>query len=61
MKKVNEVINENQDYNNQKKIKDEISKILELLIKDLDRRLEDKQIKLELNTKCKRLSDRQWL
>ncbi len=34
-------------------IKDEISKILELLIKDLDRRLEDKQIKLELTQNAK--------
>ena len=30
-----------------------ISKILELLIKDLDRRLEDKQIKLELTQNAK--------
>lgn len=34
-------------------MKDEISKILELLIKDLDRRLEDKQIKLELTQNAK--------
>ena len=34
-------------------IKDEILKILELLIKDLDRRLEDKQIKLELTQNAK--------
>lgn len=34
-------------------MKDEISKILELLIKDLDRRLGDKQIKLELTQNAK--------
>ena len=34
-------------------MKDEISKILELLIKDLERRLEDKQIKLELTQSAK--------
>ena len=34
-------------------MKDEISKILELLIKDLERRLEDKQIKLELTQNAK--------
>ena len=33
--------------------KDEISKILELLIKDLERRLEDKHIKLELTQEAK--------
>ncbi len=34
-------------------MKNEISKILELLIKDLERRLEDKQIKLELTQNAK--------
>ena len=33
--------------------KDEISKILELLIKDLERRLEDKHIKLEITKEAK--------
>ncbi len=40
MKKINEVINENQDYNNQKKIKDEISKLENKLSNLIDLQLE---------------------
>ena len=51
MKKVNEVINENQDYNNQKKIKEEISKLENKLSNLIDLQLDDTISKEILNQK----------
>lgn len=51
MKKVNEVINENQDYNNQKKIKEEISKLENKLSNLIDLQLDNTISKEILNQK----------
>ncbi len=51
MKKVNEVINDNQDYNNQKKIKEEISKLENKLSNLIDLQLDGSISKEILNQK----------
>lgn len=51
MKKVNEVINKNQDYNNQKKIQEEISKLENKLSNLIDLQLDGSISKEILNEK----------
>jgi len=58
MKKVNEVINENQDYNNQKKIKEEISKLENKLSNLIDLQLEGSISKEILNQKNLEISNK---
>lgn len=58
MKKVNEVINENQDYNNQKKIKEEISKLENKLSNLIDLQLDGSISKEILNQKNIEISNR---
>lgn len=56
MKKVNEVINDNRDYNNQKKIKEEISKLENKLSNLIDLQLDGSISKEILNQKNKEIT-----
>lgn len=58
MKKVNEVINENQEFNNQKKIKEEISKLENKLSNLIDLQLDGSISKEILNQKNKEISNK---
>ncbi len=58
MKKVNEAINNNQDYNNQKKIKEEISKLENKLSNLIDLQLEGSISKEILNQKNQEISNK---
>ena len=58
MKKVNEVINDNQDYNNQKKIKEEISKLENKLSNLIDLQLDGSISKEILNQKNLEISNK---
>lgn len=58
MKKVNEVINENQDFNNQNKIKEEISKLENKLSNLIDLQLDGSISKEILNQKNQEISNK---
>ena len=58
MEKVNEVINENQDYNNQRKIKEEISKLESKLSNLIDLQLDNTISKEILNQKNKEITNK---